>query len=115
MAREVILGLKTLRFDRDAFKTRHGFDVMDLYASQVDHLVKDGLLEVSDDALTITRTARPYVDMVCSVFYLGEHADYKFHRFATEEELTKAASVDLNDLMLTGAAPRFDSELAVLG
>ncbi len=116
MAREVILGLKTLRFDRPAFKKRHGFDVLDLYAAQVDYLERDGLLEVSDDALTITRKARAYVDMACSVFYLGEHAEYKFHRFATEEQLTRAATIiELHDLMLSGAAPRFDSELAVLG
>src|SRR5215472_18628747 len=101
MAREVILGLKTLRFDRTAFEGRHGFDVMDLWAPQVEQLQKDGLLDVSDDALTITRKARAYVDMVCSVFYLPEHAEFKFHRFATEEQLTRAATViELNDLML---------------
>jgi oxygen-independent coproporphyrinogen-3 oxidase len=115
MAREVVLGLKTLRFDRQAFHTRHGFDVLDLYAPQVESLVRDELLEVSDDALTITRKARPFVDIVCSVFYLSEHAAYKFHRFATEQELTRA-TISVDELMLSnGAAPRFDSELAVLG
>src|SRR5205823_9059207 len=58
MTREVILGLKTLRFDRPAFQKRHGFDVLDLYAPQVENLVNDGLIEVSDDALTITKKAR---------------------------------------------------------
>ncbi len=116
MAREVILGLKTLRFDRGLFKARHGFDVMDIYAQQVETLEKDGLIDVTDDALTITRKARAYVDMVCSVFYLGEHADYKFHRFATEEQLSKAATtIDLSDMILQSHAPRLDSELAVLG
>ena len=47
--------------------------MLDLYAPQVENLVKDGLIEVSDDALTITRKARAYVDIVCSVFYLPEH------------------------------------------
>jgi len=117
MARELILGLKTLRFDRTAFEGRHGFDVMDLWAPQVEQLQKDGLLDVSDDALTITRKARAYVDMVCSVFYLPEHAEFKFHRFATEDQLTRAASttIDLSNLVRTNSLPRFDSELAVLG
>ena len=114
MAREVILGLKTLRFDRPAFQKRHGFDVLDLYAAQVENLVKDGLIEVSDDALTITRKARAYVDIVCSVFYLPEHSSYKFHRFATEQELTRA-TINVDELMKHGLNPRFDSELAVLG
>ena len=114
MAREVVLGLKTLRFDRPAFQKRHGFDVLDLYAPQVENLVKDGLIEVSDDALTITRKARAYVDIVCSVFYLAEHNSYKFHRFATEQELTRA-TINVDELMKHGVSPRFDSELAVLG
>ena len=68
----------------------------------------------SDDALTITRKARAYVDIVCSVFYLPEHSSYKFHRFATEQELTRA-TINVDELMKHGLNPRFDSELAVLG
>ena len=115
MTREVILGLKTLRLDRARFVGRNGFDVMDLYAPQVEGLVKDGLLEITDDALTISRRARPFVDMICSVFYLPEHVEYKFHRFATEQELTRATtSLDI-DALMSSVTPRFDSELAVLG
>ena len=33
---------------------------MELYAPQVDRLVKDGLVEVTDDAITIARKARAY-------------------------------------------------------
>ena len=88
--------------------------MLDLYAAQVDNLVKDGLLEVSDEALTITRKARAYVDIVCSLFYLPEHNSYKFHRFATEQELTRA-TINVDELMKHGVNPRFDSELAVLG
>ena len=114
MAREVILGLKTLRFDRHAFQKRHGFDVLDFWAPQVETLVQDGLLEVSDDALTITRKARAYVDIVCSVFYLPEHAEYKFHRFATEQELSRA-TLNVDELMLASVGTRFENELSVLG
>jgi len=95
MARELILGLKMLRLDRGAFRERHGFDVLDFWRPQVEALQADGLLEVTDKAISLTRKARPYVDVVCSVFYLPEHAEWKFHRFATEDELTRAASLDL--------------------
>jgi oxygen-independent coproporphyrinogen-3 oxidase len=94
MAREVILGLKMLRLDRPAFRHRHGLDVLDLWAPQVEALRADGLLEVTDDAITLTRKARTYVDVVCSVFYLAEHSEWKFHRFATEDELVQAADLD---------------------
>jgi oxygen-independent coproporphyrinogen-3 oxidase len=98
MARELILGLKLLRLDRPAFRHRHGLDVLDLWAPQVEALRLDGLLEVTDEAITLTRKARPYVDVVCSVFYLAEHSEWKFHRFATEDELSQAAVLDLNEM-----------------
>jgi oxygen-independent coproporphyrinogen III oxidase len=116
MAREVVLGFKNLRFDRHAFKARHGFDVLELYAQQIGSLERDGLIEVTVDAVTVTRKARPYAEMVCNAFFLAEHEEYKFHRFATEEQLTRAAAVmDLNDLVLSGATAKFGTELAVLG
>lgn len=94
MAREVILGLKMLRLDRPAFRHRHGLDVLDLWAPQVEALRAEGLLEVTDTAITLTRKARTYVDVVCSVFYLAEHSEWKFHRFATEDELAQASALD---------------------
>ena len=97
MAREVILGLKMLHLDRQAFRRRHGLDVLDLWGPQVEALRADHLLEVTDDAITLSRKARPYVDVVCSVFYLAEHSEWKFHRFATEDELSEAAVLDFGN------------------
>jgi oxygen-independent coproporphyrinogen-3 oxidase len=98
MAREVILGLKMLSLDRRVFRHRHGLDVLDLWGPQVEALRSDGLLEVTDEAITLTRRARAYVDVVCSVFYLAEHSEWKFHRFATEDELSQAADLALPEL-----------------
>ena len=55
---------------------------------------------------TITRKARPYVDVVCSVFYLPEHSEWKFHRFATEDELARAAILDLGGAPVNGGVIR---------
>jgi oxygen-independent coproporphyrinogen-3 oxidase len=103
MAREFVLGLKLLRVDRPAFRHKHGFDILDLWGPQVEALANDGLLDVTQDAITLTRKARPYADVVCSVFYLPEHAEWKFHRFATEEELARAAILDLGQAPLNGS------------
>jgi oxygen-independent coproporphyrinogen III oxidase len=94
MAREVVLGMKLLSFDRERFRRRHGFDVMDLYEPQIEILVNNGLLEVSDEALTVTRRGRVYVEMMGSLFYLLEHADLAFHRFANEDELVASGAFD---------------------
>jgi hypothetical protein len=34
--------------------------------------------------------------VVCSVFYLPEHSEWKFHRFATKDELAQAAILDFD-------------------
>jgi len=115
MAREVVLGFKNLRFDRQTFKRRHGFDAVDLYAPQIEILERDGLVEVSADDVTITRRARPYVEMVCNIFYLPDDAEYKFHRFATEQDLSHAITgIDVDALVLTTVAGNASRELSVL-
>jgi oxygen-independent coproporphyrinogen-3 oxidase len=91
MTREIILGLKLFRVDRIAFRQRHGFDAVELNRAQVDALVADGLLEVTDEAIILTRKGYAYVDVICSRFYLPEHVPQAFVRFATEAELTQAA------------------------
>jgi hypothetical protein len=59
---------------------------------------------VTDEALTLTRRAREYVDIICSQFYLPEHVSQAFQRFATEDELAQAA--------LLGAAAAASSSVA---
>ena len=97
-----MLGMKLLRFDRERFRQRHGFDVLDLYEPQVEILVNNGLLEVTNDALTVTRRGRIYVEMMGSLFYLPEHADLAFHRFANEDELVATGAFDLADNLTAG-------------
>jgi oxygen-independent coproporphyrinogen-3 oxidase len=91
MAREVVLGLKLFRLDRSAFKARHGFDVVDLYGPRFVQLEREGLLTISDAAIELTRRGRDFNDMVCALFYLPEHSDKRFARFATEDELEESS------------------------
>jgi oxygen-independent coproporphyrinogen-3 oxidase len=87
MAREVVLGLKLFRIDREAFKRRHGFDLLELYGPRFEQLENERLIVVTDEAVELTRRGRDYVDMICALFYLPEHNDKRFARFATEDEL----------------------------
>lgn len=91
MAREVVLGLKLFRIDRHAFQRRHGFDAVELYGPRLSQLEGEGLLTVTDDAIELTRRGRNYVDMICALFYLPEHSDKRFARFATEDELEESS------------------------
>jgi len=96
MAREMVLGLKFLRLDREGYRARHGFDPGDLYPRELEWLERRGLLEVTDDALELTRTARPFVEAICSLFYLPHHADQRFSRFADDERLTSYELADVS-------------------
>lgn len=114
MAREVILGLKLLRLDRKWFQRRHGFDVIELYPAQVEALVGDGLLAVTDDAIALTRRALPWVEIIVNCFYLPEHADKRFRRFATEDELKSTGVLGVADIPLMEAgAKRRSAELVL--
>jgi putative oxygen-independent coproporphyrinogen III oxidase len=101
MARDMVLGLKFLRLDRRIFRARHGFDPSDLYPTELSWLERRGLLEVTDDVLALTRLARPFVETICSLFYLPHHADQRFARFANDEQL---ASSELANVV--GTRPR---------
>ncbi|HYK97833.1 MAG TPA: coproporphyrinogen-III oxidase family protein [Candidatus Acidoferrales bacterium] len=95
MAREVVLGLKLFRVERAPFRERHGFDVVDLYKERIDQLVNDGLMVVTDEAIELTSRARDYSDMICALFYLPEHNDKRFARFATEDELEESTVMEV--------------------
>lgn len=91
MAREMVLGLKLFKVDRPAFKERHGFDIVELYGPRLTQLEEEGLLEVREDAIELTSRGRLYSDMICALFYLPEHNDKRFARFATEDELEESS------------------------
>lgn len=100
MAREVVLGLKLFRIDRPAFQKRHGFDLIELYGPRFAQLEREALLTVTDDAIELTRRGRDYVDMICALFYLPEHNDKRFARFATEDELEESSVLSVTALPL---------------
>jgi oxygen-independent coproporphyrinogen-3 oxidase len=64
MTRDVVLGMKLVRFDRAAFKVRHGFDVVRLCDSAVDQLEDDGFITVDDHAIVLTEKGILYGDYV---------------------------------------------------
>jgi oxygen-independent coproporphyrinogen-3 oxidase len=101
MAREAVLGFKLFRIDRSAFKRRHGFDIVELYGPRIAQLETEGLMTVTDDAVTLTRRGRDYVDMICALFYLPEHNDKRFARFATEDELEESSVLSVATAPIT--------------
>lgn len=64
MTRDLALGMKLLRVDRKQLAQRYGFDVLFLVGPTVEALVDEGMLEVSDDALTLTRRGILWGDYV---------------------------------------------------
>ncbi len=64
MTRDISLGMELLRFDRKEFKKRYGFDVLLFCKPTVDALVAGGLMEVTDEALSLTRQGILWGDYV---------------------------------------------------
>jgi oxygen-independent coproporphyrinogen-3 oxidase len=64
MTRGVILGMKLIRFDRRAFKKRHGIDLLRLCGPTVARLRQDDFITVDDEAIVLTEKGILYGDYV---------------------------------------------------
>ena len=64
MTRDVILGMKLIRFDRRSFRKRHGIDLVRLCEPVVRRLQEDEFIAVEDDAIVVTRKGILYGDYV---------------------------------------------------
>lgn len=64
MTRDVILGMKLIRFDRRTFRKRHGLDLVRLCEPKVRELEKDDFITVDDEAIVLTRKGILYGDYV---------------------------------------------------
>jgi oxygen-independent coproporphyrinogen III oxidase len=64
MTRDVILGMKLIRFDRRTFRKRHGIDLVRLCEPVVLRLQEDEFLTVEDDAIVLTIKGILYGDYV---------------------------------------------------
>jgi oxygen-independent coproporphyrinogen-3 oxidase len=64
MTRDVILGMKLIRFDRRTFRKRHGIDLVRLCEPVVRRLQEDEFIAVEDDAIVVSRKGILYGDYV---------------------------------------------------
>lgn len=64
MTRDVILGMKLIRFDRAAFRKRHGLDLTKLCAPDLTRLEETGFLTIDDESILLTRKGILYGDYV---------------------------------------------------
>jgi oxygen-independent coproporphyrinogen-3 oxidase len=64
MVREVLLGIKTLRFDLIAFQQRHGFKLQSLCRETLSALERDGFVTVSTQEIELTAKGILYGDYV---------------------------------------------------
>lgn len=64
MTRDVILGMKLIRFDRRAFRKRHGLDLVKLCGPALQRLQEDEFITVDDDAIVMSRKGILYGDYV---------------------------------------------------
>ncbi|ACY18993.1 coproporphyrinogen-III oxidase family protein [Haliangium ochraceum] len=64
MVRDVVLGMKLLYIERDAFREAHGFDLPALIPEAVSGLVSKGLLEISDERIALSDEGMVWGDFV---------------------------------------------------
>lgn len=67
--RYCVLRLKQLHIDRAEFESRFGFDVSEVVGPELRRLGELGLLDVTDEAVSLTASGILYVDDVCRTLY----------------------------------------------
>jgi oxygen-independent coproporphyrinogen-3 oxidase len=67
MTRDVILGMKLIRFDRRTFRKRHGIDLVRLCEPAVRQLQEEDFLTMDEEAIVLTRKGILYGDYVGKV------------------------------------------------
>lgn len=74
MSRSLVLGIKLLRVSRKDFLEKHGVDMMDIFAKEINQLVAWGLLKMDDEALRVTYPKGwYYIDNISKMFYTKEN------------------------------------------
>jgi oxygen-independent coproporphyrinogen-3 oxidase len=64
MTRDVVLGMKLIRFDRRAFRKRHGLDLVKLCEPALQRLQADEFITVDDEAIVLSKKGILYGDYV---------------------------------------------------
>ncbi|HAU88420.1 MAG TPA: hypothetical protein DCW90_23985 [Lachnospiraceae bacterium] len=72
MIQRIVLGLKTMHFNRDAFQCEFGIDVMDLYGDEMRALEQRKFLTIGEHEISLTLEGMLYADDIVRVFYLDE-------------------------------------------
>jgi oxygen-independent coproporphyrinogen-3 oxidase len=78
LIREFILQLKLGRVDLVRLRDRFGVDPLDRFASPLDELRKNHLIESDDDEVTVTREGLLQIDRCLPLFYRPCHRDARY-------------------------------------
>jgi len=69
VARYPALGVRCLRVPLEPFRTTFGVDLRDIYAFELADLQQRGWLDVTDDALVVTRQGKFFIDNISKAFF----------------------------------------------
>jgi oxygen-independent coproporphyrinogen-3 oxidase len=78
LRREVILHLKTGALDAGYFREKFGVELDQHFNKELEHLLNEGLLEITGDSIRLTREGLLQVDWLLPSFYLPEHMGIRY-------------------------------------
>lgn len=70
MIQRIVLGLKNMHFNREAFVEEFGIDVMDLYEKEMTTLEQRKFITIGEKEISLTLEGMLYADDIVRVFYL---------------------------------------------
>ena len=73
IAQKMILGIKNSSIDRKAFYEQFGVDPCKKYANIIDDLLRNNLINITDNELSLTFEGLIFADDIARLFYLPQH------------------------------------------
>ncbi|MHB8061171.1 MAG: coproporphyrinogen-III oxidase family protein [Ruminiclostridium sp.] len=72
MIQRIVMGLKSMHFNRDAFQNEFGLDVMELYETEMKTLEQRKFLTIGEHEIALTLEGMLYADDIVRIFYLEQ-------------------------------------------
>jgi len=69
MSRFMVLGIKCMAVKKQAFRDRFGVEIDAIFQEPLHRLTKQGLVEVDDTTIRVTRKGHFYIDNISKTFY----------------------------------------------
>lgn len=81
MVRDIIFGIKKLKYDTNYFRQKHGISINDIFNEQINYLINANYISVNDNLIATTLDGAIFADDIVKIFYPSDQNDIVMAHF----------------------------------